>query len=579
MERATIGTLVFVLHSHLPYVLAHGRWPHGIDWLNEAAAETYIPLLNALNLLVDEGYSPRFTVGITPVLAEQLADNLFKTEFLSYLQIKIKAAEDDKVSFAKTGQKQLEKTARFWIEWYSEARRDFIDTYRQDIPGAFRRLQGEGHIEIITCGATHGYFPLLSLDTSIQAQVKVAIATHRRHFGQAPRGIWLPECAYRPAYDWKPPVGPGSSGRAYPRKGVEEFLSENGLDYFFIDSALLKGGRALGVYIERFDGLRKIWQQFRDQVEERPEDFTKSPYELYLVNSSGKPEKKPVGVFTRDPWTALQVWSGEHGYPGDGWYLDFHKKRFPGGHRYWRVTSAKTDLADKLEYEREKVNARLEENSDHFVHLVRTVLLEHFKSTGERGVLTAPFDAELFGHWWFEGPEFLKNVIQKIGEMDDLEITTASEAFDQYVPSRTIALPEGSWGEGGHHYIWLNKETEWTWKHIYEAERRMRTIARKYAGTKNVRLKKILEQLARELLLLQASDWQFLISTVSAKDYAEMRFANHHGDFNRLAEIAERLGKTGLITKQDWNFVEDTHERDSLFQELDLKWWAELEYD
>jgi len=573
-----LGSLVLVLHCHLPYVLTHGRWPHGLDWLNEAAAETYIPLLNVFDELTAQGDSPKITVGISPVLAEQLSDDIFREEFLYYLQSKMKSAKEDRAEFSKTGQKRLAETADFWYEWYSKIKTDFIKRYGQDIVAAFRQLQDEGHIEILTSGATHGYFPLLGLDTSIQAQVKAAVVTHRKHFGRAPRGIWLPECAYRPAYEWKPPVGIGASRPAYPRKGVEEFLSENGIDYFFIDSALLKGGKALGVYIERFEGLKRLWQQFQEQVEERPEDFTKSPYELYLVNSSGKPEKRPVGVFTRDPRTALQVWSGEHGYPGDGWYLDFHKKHFPGGHRYWRVTSSKADLAEKLEYSPDRVESRLEENSDHFVHLVRDVLKEHYELTGKRGVVTAPYDAELFGHWWFEGPEFLRKVVSKIGKMADIDMSTATDEFDRQQPSRVIALPEGSWGEGGHHYIWLNKDTEWTWKRIYEAEERMQRIARKYARWKKPRLGKILRQLARELLLLQASDWQFLISTIAAKDYAEMRFANHYSDFKRLADIAEHYAKTNHVSEKDWIFFEEVHERDSLFEELDLTWWAELEY-
>jgi 1,4-alpha-glucan branching enzyme len=576
--RDLLGSLVFVLHCHLPFVLTHGRWPHGLDWLNEAAAETYIPLLNVLNDLADEGFSPKITVGITPVLAEQLSSSSFKEEFISYLDAKLQAAKADRTSFRGRGEDQLARTAQFWIEWYSRIKDDFQKRYRRDLIAAFRRLDEGRHIEIITCGATHGYFPLLSLDTSIQAQIKVAVATHRRHFGVAPRGIWLPECAYRPAYVWRAPVGRASSSRPYHRKGVEEFLAENGIEYFFIDSALLRGGKAIGVYIDRFEGLKRIWKQFQQEVGERAEDFSKSPYELYLVNSSGAPEKKPVGVFTRDPRTALQVWSGEHGYPGDGWYLDFHKKHFPGGHRYWRVTSAKADLADKRTYEREKVDARLEENADHFVHLVREVLREHFVATGRRGVLTAPFDAELFGHWWFEGPDFLKKVVRKVHEMDDVQLATASDEYDRQAPSRVIALPEGSWGEGGHHYIWLNKETEWTWKHIYEAERRMRRLARRFADTKNPRRKRVAEQLARELLLLQASDWQFLISTISAKDYAETRFAHHYSDFRRLADIAERLLESGRIDSREWNFVEEVMRRDSLFPELDVRWWLPVHH-
>lgn len=575
---AQYGSLLFVLHSHLPYVIAHGKWPHGMDWLNEAAAETYVPILQMLDEMLEEGYTPKLTVGITPVLTEQLADTAFKREFRSYLQNKIEAAQADQARFAKTGQKHLAALARFWENWYLNIKNDFEGRYYQDLVAQFRRLSDKGCIDIITCGATHGYFPLLSQDTSIQAQVKLAIATHRHHYGKPPRGIWLPECAYRPAYKWRSPIETSVGNEVYPRKGIEEFLSENGIEFFFVDSALTRGGKAIGVYVERFEGLKRLWQQYESQAEVRPEDFEKSYHEIYLVNSSGQPEKKPVAIFTRDPKTGLQIWSGEHGYPGDGWYLDFHKKHFPGGHRYWRVTSPKADLADKQEYEPERVEECLEENSSHFALLVESILKEYFEEKGKHGVLTAPFDTELFGHWWFEGPRFLKKTMIKMLESDQVLLSTASEELDRQKPVRVISIPEGSWGEGGYHYIWLNKDTEWTWKHIYPDEVRMQGLAREFGHTTDERLKKILEQTARELLLLQASDWQFLISTFAARDYAELRLVNHHSDFTRLAGIAEIYGRTGMLSDEDWSYVEECNRRDSLFKEIDLNWWREVEF-
>ncbi len=572
------GYFVLVLHTHLPYVVGHGRWPHGMDWLNEAASECYIPLLNVFNELRNEGVNFKVTINISPILAEQLASREFREEFLQYLDMRIELAEEDEFEFNRTGRKNLAKVAKFWKEFYSEIKRNFVDTYHTDLLSAFRSLQDSGHIEIITCAATHAYLPLLALDTSVQSQIKLAIKTHERYFGRKPEGIWLPECAYRPGYRWKIPVEleQNLNPIEYERKGIEEFLSENGLKFFFIDTATLRGGKTIGIYIERFEGLRRLWEQFESQVKYRPEE-EKSPYEIYLV-SSGKPEKKPVAVLTRDPKTGLQVWSGEWGYPGDAWYLDFHKKKFPSGLRYWRVTNPKADLADKLEYEIEKVEERLEENSSHFVDLITATLKEHYDKTGKPGVLTAPYDTELFGHWWFEGPRFLKKVFEKLNSSDFVKPATASESIENLTPTTVVSLPEGSWGEGGYHYIWLNKDTEWTWRHIYPDEFKMRDLARKFHNSTDERLIFMLKQLARELVLLQSSDWQFLISTISARDYAEMRVLLHHENFTRIAEIVERYVNTGELKFEDWNFVVECAQRDKVFDEIDLKWWAEVEF-
>jgi len=272
------------------------------------------------------------------------------------------------------------------------------------------------------------------------------------------------------------------------------------------------------------------------------------------------------------------VWSGEWGYPGDGNYLDFHKKHFPGGHRYWKITSAKSDLADKMEYYPPDADRMVPENATHFKGLVKRLLVEYYQKTKQKGIVCAPYDSELFGHWWFEGTKFLKLVLENIADDPEIELTTCSKFLDESKPSKVISIPEGSWGEGGYHYIWLNKWTEWTWKHIYEDELWMQTLAEKFKETGDENLNKILKQLARELLLMEASDWQFLISTWSARDYAELRLSEHHNNFVRLASMAEKYARGEKLDEGEWTFLGDCEKRDKVFPELKLRWWANVEY-
>jgi len=565
------GAFNLVLHTHLPYVLGHGRWPHGTDWLCEAVCECYVPILRGLTELKEEGIPARLTIGVTPVLAEQLADSRLAGELRFYLKEKKEAARKDEEVFVREGSKNRAEVARFWQRFYTEAEEWYFERFGGNLISPFRQLQDEGAIEIITSGATHGYFPLLGSDNSIQAQVKEGIKSYRKHFGRNPKGIWLPECAYRPLYAWAPPVG--ENAQPVLRKGVEEFLQENGIEYFFIDSHLLKGGKALGVYFDRFPALRAIREQESKGIQIRPES-ERSPYQSYWVGEAKN--KKPVAVFARDPVTTLLVWSGEHGYPGDGNYLDFHKKHYPGGLRYWKVTRTKSDLGDKEEYVLENVNARIEENAAHMVGLVAEQLKNFSEKNKTPGILSALYDTELFGHWWFEGPQFLKAIWKKLSQNQQVSLMTAGEALEKFPPTGRISLPEGSWGEGGHHYIWLNKETAWTWEKIYPAEKKYLELVKQ--PSTNPELLRVLTQLGRELLLLESSDWQFLISTFAASDYAKMRFDEHLEKFNRLGKMAEEVLNGKSLPESDWSYLSDCEESDSLFPDFSPKSFYPLKF-
>lgn len=574
MAASPRGYFALILHAHLPYVLAHGTWPHGTDWLVEAAAETYIPLLNVFRRLVSEDLSPQVTVGLTPVLTEQLADERFRREFLGYLHMKQEAARENEAEFDRRGEGRLAELARFWRRYYEDIERDFVDRYGEDLVGAFRQLQDEGHIEMMTSAATHGYLPLLARDTSVQAQVQLGVASYRRHFGRQPAGFWLPECAYRPRYQWQRPVGERRQEEPELRKGVEEFLAEAGLRYTVVDSHLLAGGEALGVYIDRFEALRRLWEQSQQGVLRRPTERTL--YRAYLASSGGEGSAS-VAVFGRDTRTAIQVWSGEHGYPGDYWYLEFHKKHFPGGLRYWRVTESEADLGSKAPYEPEQIPERLGEQADHFVDVIRGLVQEEAERQ-DLPVVCAPYDAELLGHWWFEGPEWLYQVLKRLAQDEVVQPITCSRYLELAPPTEMVRLPEGSWGQGGFHWVWLNEWTEWTWSHLYEAEDRLADILERAPEEPEGELAAVLAQLVRELLLLQSSDWQFLITTWSARDYAESRFTTHFEDFGALASVAEGLLRGEPMGPAERGLLEMLSERDPVFAEVEVAEWRRLRH-
>ncbi|MGB9667433.1 MAG: 1,4-alpha-glucan branching protein domain-containing protein [Thermosulfidibacteraceae bacterium] len=561
MKKGKIG---IVLHSHIPYVVNYGSWPHGTDWLYEACAETYIPLLSMLNKLSSEGIKAKITISFTPILVEQINTEEFKEGFTDYVNMKIKYANENKKEFEKKGEKELSKLADMWFDYYQGILEEFYINNRNIILG-FQNLEEEGCIDILTSSATHAYLPLLKRDETIDLQIKLGVETYEKHFGELPKGIWLPECGYRPSYKWKPPIG---DHPAYDRKGIEEFLYNHGIEFFFVDKHLIEGGKPIGTYISRFEILRRLWEQFEKSYEFE-ETKEKSVYKPYYVVSRGK--TNGAICFGRDPKTALQVWSTEWGYPGDYRYLEFHKKHFPGGIKYWRITSSKLDLALKEPYVPIKAREAVKDHARHFVNLVKETLLEYYKNTGKVGILTSMYDTELFGHWWFEGIMWLEEVIRLINMDEDIELTTFPEYYEYYPPEEVVMLPEGSWGEGGFHYIWLNEMTKWTWERIYECEDIFFGILdelKKEKDKLDTMIIDVIKQFIKEFLFLTASDWQFLITTFSAKDYAEARFSIHYSNFKKLANIVKEWLDNKGIKLQDLIFVKDLIEKTPVFENI-----------
>ncbi|NOZ28179.1 MAG: DUF1957 domain-containing protein [Chloroflexi bacterium] len=630
-----IGAFVLVLHSHLPYVRRAGRWPHGEEMVHEAMAETYIPLLNALYDLVEEGEQPRLTIGLTPILLEQIADPDVCDHFDVYLDERMALVEADIQRFsrpvleewreahdaalarrqaalerrrqelledaaergldedaeevqkalaelerdpslppppipvdekaAEQVQKQRDHLlylAKWYRDWYQGIQDSFRKRYGRDLAGAFRRLQEMGVIDVLTSMATHCYTPLLERDSSIYAQLHTGVETTHRHMGQFSKGIWLPECGYRPAYIKE------EGGRSYVKPGIEEFLADFNIGYFFTDTHVIEGGavvgKAAGDAIGPYGAIPKRKLVTREY--ERPRARAGTTFRPYYVHGTD------VAVFGRDERTGLQVWSASHGYPGDFLYREFHRKDDVSGIQYWRITGARVDLGQKELYDPYPAFQQVNLHADHFVNLVRDRLAEYHDRTGEYGVIVSAYDAELFGHWWFEGVAWLKEVLRRLARDPQVELTTARAYLEAHPPEEVLEIPESSWGNGGGHWTWLNPDTEWMWPLIHAAERMMEEMVARYPDAEG-EIAEVLNQAGRELLLLESSDWPFLITTGQAREYAINRFQGHLARFNHLISMARR----GSLTDEDRLFLRQTEELDNPFSTLDYRVFRERE--
>ncbi len=499
LERRPAGAprrLAFVLHAHLPWVLGHGTWPHGEDWLAEAIAHCYLPLIDTFRRLANRGRKHLATISVTPVLGAMLADPRTEGIVDRYLAERSKAAWDDR---------RRHPLALWWRGEYERLQALWAG-FDKNLSRALADLSDRGALELSTSAGTHVYLPLAHSSKLVRLALRTGRETHRERFGVDPRGCWMPECAYRPGGPWRHPVtGISEENRA----GNEDFLAEQGLGWTVVDSHLLRAGDPAFPY-----GSDRAPEEVVEPSGPHPR-----PYWI---------RQSPVAAFLRDARSAAQVWSRQGGYPGDGAFLDFHKRHWPSGLRLWRVTDADVDMMDKLVYWPEAARERAEEQAEHFLELVAG--LEGM----DGGVACAPFDMELFGHWWFEGPLWLERVLELAAPGATVEATTPARELDSRPALQRAFFAEGSWGAGGDHRVWVNPETEWMWQELADLERRAFAAVR-WGGARKWR-----RAILNQLLLTAASDWPFLVKMGTGRDYAEERFKEHARRTRELIDLGPR---------------------------------------
>lgn len=522
------GYLALVLHAHLPFVRhpEHDRFLEE-NWLFEAITETYLPLLEQMEGWRRDGMETRLTLTLTPTLCSMLIDPLLQERYTRHLDGLIALAE--KEIHRTHWEKSLHELAVAYHRRFIRIR-DAYHGCGRDLVGAFRKFQELGKIEIITSAATHALLPLLAgHPPSIRAQILVARDHYRSCFGRDPRGIWLPECAYA--------------------DGVEHVLQEANIRWFITDTH--------GVLY----------------ANPRPRYGVFAP--IFTPNG--------IAAFGRDLDSAKQVWSKHEGYPGDPRYRDFYRdigfdldfdyvrpylpapdKRGFTGIKYHRITGG---TAEKQVYSRA---AAVQAAADHAGHFLETRLahVEQLARIMDRPPLVlSPYDAELFGHWWYEGPEFLDFFMRKACYDQNLFALLTPEEYLQRHPSNQIARPiPSSWGEEGYWRVWLNETNEWIYPHLHVAQERMTELARRFTSPDPLQ-HRALKQAARELLLAQSSDWPFILRTGTSPDYARKRVKDH---LLRFIMLHDQL--TGAGIDEPW--LAQIEWRDNLFPAIDYRYWT-----
>ncbi|MCP4652881.1 MAG: DUF1957 domain-containing protein [Candidatus Omnitrophica bacterium] len=517
------GYLSLVLHAHLPFV-RHPEFEDFLEerWLFEALSETYMPLLEMLEGLTADGVDFCFTLNLSPSLCSMLDDGLLKDRYLRHLNnmITLCEGEIDRHRFDPS----FHRVALMYYHRFTRTRDKFVNNYDRNLIAEFKKYQDRGVLEIITCGATHGFLPLLRVNKeAARAQIRVGANSYRKFFGTNPKGIWLPECGYY--------------------EGVDKFLKEEGIKYFLTETH--------GIVF----------------ADPRPK------FGVY----SGYYTKNKVGVFARDSESSKSVWSAEEGYPGDYNYREYYRDvgfdadydyikpyispcgtRIFTGIKYYRITGP---TLEKQPYNPEIAAKTAADHAGNFM-FNRQKQIEHLSPMLDRKpIIVCPYDAELYGHWWFEGVQWLNFLIRKICyDQNTIKLTTPSRYLQIYPKNQVVTPAASSWGYKGYYEVWLNGSNDWIYPHLHRAQDMMGEAIKEHGSGGDVK-DRVLNQMVRELLLAQSSDWAFIMKTGTFTEYASKRTITHLERFHLLKSYLDR-------GSYDFEVIEDIEEKDNLFPEI-----------
>lgn len=512
-----------ILHAHLPYV-RHPEQNECLEerWLFEAINESYLPLLQTLDKLVEEQVDFRLTLSLSPTLMAMLCDPMLQERFIRYMDKLIDLAGRE-VGRNKH-HPEFSRLSSMYYEKFS-ANRTLYNCQR-NLVQAFQKFQALGKVQIITCPATHGYMPLLKMNpSSVRAQIESALDYYQSTLGQSAKGIWLPECGYYP--------------------GLDNVLRSCGLRFFFLDTHGLQYAHPLPRY---------------------------SVYAPVYCPSG-------VAAFGRDQKSARQVWSAREGYPGDPNYREFYRDvghdldyeyirpylhqnlRVDVGIKYYRITGP-TECKDF--YHPQRALDRAREHAQDFSSSHEGYGLYLSQKMDRPPLFVAPYDAELFGHWWYEGPEWLNFTIRNFAERkDSVRMITPSEYLEKFPINQITQPAASSWGWRGYHEMWLNGTNKWIYAPLYKAAQTMESLSARFAGSNGI-VRKALNQASRELLLAQGSDWAFIIHNKTTVRYAMERTLTHLERFNRLCQ---QVG-SGAV---DLNWLQSIEKLDNLFPDINFE--------
>jgi len=525
LNKNFLGYLAIVLHAHLPYVRKNEKNSLEEDWLFQAILECYIPLLQSIESSKKENpLNTKLTISLSPTLLSMLDNKQIQETFPCWIKTR-KAFLSDLPQKEKNASAFLMRNINDKFSYWQGCSGNLIEK--------FRALNKSGNLDILTCAATHGYLPILRENPeTVKGQIHTAIRNHESFFETKPLGIWLPECAYY--------------------ENLDEILFNSGIRY-----AILDGHGILN-------------------ATPRPR------YGVYAPICS----KKGVAFFGRDSESTLPVWSAKDGFPGNKVYREFHKDlgwelptfklqkkgistKRPLGLKFFKITAENVPLGKKEFYlENEAIKKAAEHAADYL--LERSKQLKKLTvSNSFKPLLVAPFDAELFGHWWYEGPLFIEYILKNSGKYL-IKLVNLKEFLIQK-PNLQICDPSpSSWGQGGFHNYWINDTNAWIVPEITRAGSTFVDLcSRKSEDNSTTRL---FNQAARELLLSESSDWSFILRAGTTTELAKERIERHLFRFWKLVEMIRNHSSIDL------KFLEDIEEEDKIFPDINIDDWCKQKY-
>jgi 1,4-alpha-glucan branching enzyme len=518
------GEVALVLHTHLPYLANHGVWPVGEEWLFQAWATSWLPVTRLLEELADEGHREVLTLGVTPMVAHQVADARLAGDLATWLGGQVWRSEEQRWHHLMPDEVR-DLSSYFWrrfaqlLDYHEDVQR------RGGLLAVWAALQDAGVVELLGGPATHPYLPLTTDPAIVDAQLADGLASQARWAGRSPQGIWAPEMGYRPrgrvADATARPLAVDAHGTpTLPRTGpelpgLEEHYATHGVRHVLVDAPTL---------IHAAGGSERDWTI-------RPEPAAPGSPES-IVHDGVLIGDSEVVAYARDLSVAYHVWSPTAGYPGGPWYRDLYATGGYGVHPSWRVTDHDLPPDRKAVYEPDRAATAAARDAEHLRGVLHGVLDQ--RAGGPDDLVVAAYDTELFGHWWFEGVDWLGHLLRGIADDDGLVTTTLGSRRERRPPRRRLHLPESSWGYAKGHASWATPETRPMWRELRRAEVRAREALAGGAGPHPARV-----QVARELALLASSDWPFMATRGNSAGYAADRVADHAGHLHDLCDRIE----------------------------------------